>query len=47
MGRLLDKGHYSESNIFGVVPLFYLEFLSKLLIKYDKLKTIKDINMKL
>ena len=29
------------------MPLFNLEYLSKLLIKYDDLKTIKDINMKL
>ena len=29
------------------MPLFNLEFLSKLLIKYDNLITIKDINIKL
>jgi hypothetical protein len=25
--EFLDKGHNSESNIFGLVPLFNLEFL--------------------
>ena len=43
MGQLWDN-HYSVSSIFRVMPLFNLEFLSKLLIN---LKTIKDINMKL
>jgi hypothetical protein len=26
--QLLDVGHDSESNIFGVMPLFNLEFLT-------------------
>jgi hypothetical protein len=30
--QLLDKGHYSESNIFGVILLFNLKLLSKVVI---------------
>ena len=45
--HLQDKGHNSESYSFGVMPHDYLEILSKLHSKYNNLKTIKDINMKL
>jgi hypothetical protein len=43
--QLQDKGHYSESFIFGVMPVFD----SKLLITSIKgdFKTIKAINLKL
>ena len=38
-----DKGYNSEFNIFGVMSIFNLEFLSKLLIKWSYLKIIEDI----
>ena len=50
--QLQDKGHNYENYCFGVMPfvdleILNLEILSKLLIKYNKVKTIKDINIKL
>ena len=41
--HLSDKGYNSEIDNFEVMPLFNLEFLSKLLIKWSYLKTVKDI----
>ena len=42
-----DKGHNSESYSFGVMSLVNLEILPKLHMKYNNLKTIKYIDMKL
>ena len=41
------KGHNSKNYIFGVMPLFKLDFLSKLPIKWIDLKTTKGINTRL
>ena len=45
--HLSDKGYNSEIDIFGVMPLFNLDFLSKLPIKWIDLKTTKGINTRL
>ena len=45
--HLSDKGYNSEIDIFLVMPLFNLEFLSKLLIKWIYLKTTEGINTRL
>ena len=45
--QLQDQGHNMESYDFGVMSHVNLEILSKLLIKYNNLNSIKDINMKL
>ena len=43
----MKRGLTLKAVVFGVMPLFNLEILSKLLIKCDNFKTIKDIKMKL
>ena len=42
-----DKGYNSEINIFGVMPLFNLEFLDQIRIFSYYSKIIKGINMNL
>ena len=45
--HLSDKGYNSDMNIFGVMPLFNLDFFFKISFFSYYSKSIKDINMKL
>ena len=45
--HLSDKGYNSDINIFGVMPLFNLDFFVKIIFFSYYSKSIKGINMKL